>query len=73
MRGGLEHRADLAQRCGQRTVGLPPIVALPEVGVSRASSERSVVVLPEPFGPRKPVMVPASTPKLRSSTARIAP
>ena len=36
-------------------------------------SVRSVVVLPEPFGPRKPVIVPRCTSKLRSSTAVTAP
>ena len=33
-----------------------------------AEHVRSVVVLPAPFGPRKPVIAPASTRKLRSST-----
>ena len=32
------------------------MVALPAVGVTSPSSERSVVVLPEPLGPRKPVI-----------------
>ena len=34
---------------------------------------RSVVVLPAPFGPRKPVTDPGSTVKLRRSTARTEP
>src|SRR5690554_6204866 len=34
---------------------------------------RSVVVLPAPFGPRKPVTRPGWTVKLRSSTARTDP
>ena len=34
---------------------------------------RSVVVLPAPLGPRKPVTDPGSTVKLRSSTARTVP
>jgi hypothetical protein len=34
---------------------------------------RIVVDLPAPFGPRKPVTLPGSTSKLRSSTARVAP
>jgi hypothetical protein len=34
---------------------------------------RSVVVLPAPFGPRKPVTEPGSTVKLRSLTARTWP
>src|SRR6266508_3181512 len=32
-----------------------------------------VVVLPAPLGPRKPVIVPASTTKLRLSTASVRP
>ena len=53
--------------------GRPAIVAVPEVGVTSPSSERSVVVFPEPLGPRKPAIVPASIEKLRSSTARTGP
>src|SRR3712207_4713996 len=34
---------------------------------------RSVVVLPAPLGPRKPVTEPGSTVKLRSETARTEP
>ena len=34
---------------------------------------RSVVVLPAPFGPRKPVTEPGSTVKLSWSTARTLP
>jgi hypothetical protein len=49
--------------------GLPSMVALPAVGVTSPSSERSVVVLPEPLGPRKPVTVPLWTANVRSSTA----
>ena len=39
------------------------------VGRTRPSSMRRVVVLPAPLGPRKPVIRPGSTSKLRSSTA----
>jgi hypothetical protein len=46
------------------------MVAVPLVGVTRFSIIRSVVVLPEPFGPRKPVTRPGSTVNERSSTAR---
>src|SRR6476660_2247317 len=46
------------------------MVAVPAVGVTRLSSIRRVVVLPAPFGPRKPVTRPASTVNDRSSTAR---
>src|SRR6266487_847642 len=49
------------------------MVAVPLVGVTRASRQRRVVVLPAPLGPRKPVTVPGSTSKLRSSTARTLP
>ncbi len=34
---------------------------------------RSVVVLPAPFGPRKPVIVPGETVKVRSSIALTVP
>src|SRR5689334_7776210 len=53
--------------------GLPPIVAVPPVGRTRPSTIRSVVVLPAPFGPRKPVTEPGSTVKLSRSTARTFP
>jgi hypothetical protein len=49
------------------------MVALPVVGVTRPTSERRVVVLPEPLGPRKPTTLPSSMSKLRSSTARTGP
>src|SRR5204862_6205813 len=49
------------------------MVARPEVGVTSPSRQRSVVVLPAPFGPRNPVTDPGSTLKLRSSTAFTVP
>src|SRR5919197_4921834 len=45
------------------------MVALPEVGCTRPSRMRSVVVLPAPFGPRKPVMRPSGTRNVSPSTA----
>ena len=45
----------------------------PAVGRARPSTMRSVVVLPAPLGPRKPVTAPARTAKERSSTAVTAP
>src|SRR4051812_9102508 len=45
------------------------MVAPPLVGVTRLSTILSVVVLPEPLGPRKPVTRPGSTVNERSSTA----
>src|SRR5690348_11211401 len=49
------------------------MVAVPEVGAISPSSIRSVVVLPAPFGPRKPVTEPGATVKLSESTARCLP
>src|SRR3954453_22996875 len=46
---------------------------MPSVGVTRPSSIRRVVVLPAPFGPRKPVTAPSRVLKLRSSTALTSP
>ena len=42
-------------------------------GCTSPSTIRSVVVLPAPFGPRKPVTEPGSTVKLSRSTARTLP
>src|SRR4051812_7882619 len=49
------------------------MVAVPESGWTSPSSMRSVVVLPAPLGPRKPVTLPGSTTKLSWSTARTLP
>ncbi len=46
-------------------------VVVPAVARTRPRMIRSVVVLPAPFGPRKPVIVPSRTLKLRSSTATV--
>ncbi|CCI52066.1 hypothetical protein BN13_140058 [Nostocoides jenkinsii Ben 74] len=51
----------------------PPIVAVPSDGRIKPSSIRKVVVLPAPFGPRKPVTRPGSTVKVRSRTAVKSP
>src|SRR3569833_154602 len=45
----------------------------PESGVSSPQIIRKVVVLPEPFGPRKPVMRPSSTLMVRSLATRLSP
>ena len=42
----------------------PPTSAVPDVGASRPRMTRIVVVLPAPFGPRKPVTCPGRTAKL---------
>ena len=53
--------------------GLPPTVTDPAVGRSSPRIIRMVVVLPAPFGPRKPVTRPGRTVKLRLSTATLSP
>src|SRR5947207_14158891 len=45
----------------------------PEVGLSRPAMIRIVVVLPAPFGPRKPWISPGATSRLTPSTAVKAP
>jgi hypothetical protein len=55
---------------------IPPaaiIGASPAAGLTSANAMRSVVVLPAPFGPRKPVIRPVGTSKYRSSTALTEP
>src|SRR5579859_4724262 len=47
--------------------------AVPLVGASRPRMTRIVVLLPAPFGPRKPVTWPGRTAKLSPSTAVTAP
>src|SRR2546423_4121265 len=49
------------------------IWALPLVGWTRPQSIRMVVVLPAPFAPRKPKIVPGAILKERSRTASVAP
>src|SRR6478672_3686466 len=47
----------------------PATVARPAVGVSSVVSIRRVVVLPAPFGPRKPTISPSSTVRSTPRTA----
>jgi len=49
--------------------GAPWMSPLPEFGVARESKHLRVVLLPAPFGPRKPVIRPASTLAVRLFTA----
>ncbi|CAM5307731.1 hypothetical protein SVIOM342S_03211 [Streptomyces violaceorubidus] len=56
-----------------RGMGRPRTRTLPEVGSIRPISMRMVVVLPEPFGPRKPKTLPAGTVRSRPSTASCPP
>jgi hypothetical protein len=53
--------------------GLPLTVTDPAVGRSSPRIIRMVVVLPAPFGPRKPVTRPGRTVNDRSSTASLSP
>src|SRR3954447_17865127 len=53
--------------------GTPRMVELPAVGRARPRTIRSVVVLPAPLGPRKPVTAPSRTRNDRSSTAAMGP
>ena len=73
MEVGLQNAADGLLGAGQFGVGVPPKVALPTVAATRPTRIRSVVVLPAPFGPRKPVTRPGSTVKLRLRTATAPP
>ena len=47
-------------------IGRPSTSMVPAVGVTRPSSIRIVVVLPDPLGPRNPKTVPTGTSRLRS-------
>src|SRR6266581_8243222 len=49
------------------------MVARPEVGSARPSSNRMVVDFPAPFGPRNPVIRPGASSKVRSLTAVTVP
>src|SRR5829696_3740509 len=48
---------------------MPSTRIVPASGVMSAASMRSVVVLPAPFGPSRPVMRPFGASKLTSRTA----
>src|SRR5262249_50319483 len=70
---GIQQPPDRAERIVQFAVRPPPMVAGPAVGWSNPRISRMVVVLPAPFGPKKPVTMPGSTEQVRSSTARVRP
>src|SRR5580765_3791903 len=52
-------------------MSVPPTLISPERGRSRPAIERSVVVLPQPLGPRSVKSFPAGTSKLTSCAARM--
>src|SRR5579884_3995265 len=49
------------------------MLARPKVGFKNPRRVRIVVVLPAPFGPRKPKISPSSTTKVRSMIPRLRP
>src|SRR5215469_11037258 len=53
--------------------GIPATVAAPEVGATNVPSVRTVVVLPAPFGPRKPNTSPYPISNDTSSNATRSP
>src|SRR5690606_13203157 len=55
------------------TMSCPATRAVPEVGVASVHSMLIVVVLPAPFGPRKPNTSPGATSKLTPFTASKSP
>src|SRR3954447_20329231 len=56
---------------GFSSTSKPAMVALPAVGGRKQVNTRIVVVLPAPFGPRKPTIWPFSTSNEISSTATV--
>ncbi len=52
---------------------MPAIVALPESSLVRVARMRTAVLLPAPFGPSRPWMVPDSTAIVKPSRAWVAP
>ena len=67
--GRLERRPDDGERVGDVVVATPLDGCVPAVGRISPRSIRRVVVLPAPFGPRKPVIRPGTTSRSRWSTA----
>ena len=53
--------------------GLPSSSISPEVANTRPRSIRTVVVLPDPLGPRNPYRSPSGTSRLTPSTASMPP
>ena len=60
-------------RPGRRSVSMPKIVARPLVGRIWSRRVRIIVVLPAPFGPRKPNASPSSTSRSTSMIPRCFP
>ena len=58
---------------GRLVMSLPSTLMLPESGYSKPAIMRSVVVLPQPDGPRKDTNSPLAAESTKSSTAAKAP
>src|SRR5258708_34338114 len=71
-RSGMKPREALAAS-GARARSWPLMVIRPLVGLSSPAMMRMVVVLPAPFGPRKPGISPGSTERLPPPTAGKGP
>ena len=56
-------------RSARSCISSPSTRTVPLVGGKMPSSMRMVVVLPAPFGPRKPTISPGATSRLTPSTA----
>ncbi len=54
-------------------ISMPPILTLPEVGLRRPVMAFSVVLLPAPFGPRRPMNSPRLTVRFTSEMAAKLP
>ncbi len=52
-------------------ISLPSMTMAPAVGISKPAIMRSVVVLPQPLGPRKETNSPCATSSVKSSTAAL--
>ena len=72
---GFSVRTPTASRTfkGSFVISKPATLAEPSLGAIRQDRSLTVVVFPEPFGPRRPKISPGSTLKLNRSTAVRAP
>ena len=57
----------------RRVTSLPPMNTEPELGSSKPATIRSIVVLPQPEGPRKETNSPCRTSRLNSCTTTVVP
>ena len=69
----LRQVADAAHGRARSPSGAPSTVPPPPVARASPSSSLTAVVLPAPFGPRKPKISPGSTRRVRSISASVRP